>query len=173
MNLHNISVLHGHVACLQYNSDLYRTQTLREYAEIALSRMPDHIEGLVCRGSSGTALASAMCTLSTRPLLVHYVAKRNEFRHGGDSPINIHRTAVRNRMFVDDWVSSGSTMKNAFEAAPFRTAMLCSGFVAEDKRTRYHSELGEVYINVILLSEPYHHEPNLDTHTQDPHWVTR
>jgi len=95
-----------------YGSSFYRSKSLRFWAERALKYIPDGAT-LVYRGSSGSALASAMLALvgDEKELSGMYIRKEHETCHGNyESAGYASYDDQTEWYFVDDFISNGNTV---------------------------------------------------------------
>lgn len=100
---------------------------LNAWADRAASMLPDHLDGrypvFVYRGMSGVAAATALALAYDRQhgasFGMIYVRKPNENSHGYDCEVQVDtvRDAPCLLVFVDDFVSTGHTMRAAMEEA--------------------------------------------------------
>jgi orotate phosphoribosyltransferase len=97
----------GEKKYVYYAKTFFNSKELKWWANKYLEKLPPDVKGLVSRGSSGCAIASAMCVLSERPLTNLVIRKPNERAHGEiagtlpSEPVAI----------VDDFISDGITME--------------------------------------------------------------
>jgi len=92
-----------------YNHTFFTTKTLRESAKRYLKHLPTDVDHLLSRGMSGCAIASAMITLSERPLKQTVVRKAHEAAHlsyAGVCPVSQTKVAI-----VDDLIATGETVR--------------------------------------------------------------
>ena len=97
---------------VSYSESFYDSKRLKAWAKRYLAELPDDVNTLVSTGSSGAAIASAMMSLSERPLTHWYVRKSGEDGHDshGGSWVK-HKPKF---CFVDDFISEGYTLKYVY-----------------------------------------------------------
>jgi orotate phosphoribosyltransferase-like protein len=102
-----------------YNDSFYRTRSLNKCAKIYLRHLPPEVNWLVCRGSSGQMIASAMMVKSKRPLQTLVIRKKEEFAHSGSFAGNNGWSCQKENIMciVDDFVASGETLRKIMFSA--------------------------------------------------------
>lgn len=103
---------------VDYNKSFFRTKALKYWAEKYLKALPSEVTHLVCRGASGTSIASAMVVMSDRELKTLIVRKEGENAHscaiGGYTGCTYMANIVC--AIVDDFVASGETVNAILKA---------------------------------------------------------
>jgi adenine/guanine phosphoribosyltransferase-like PRPP-binding protein len=98
----------------------YNSTDIKDAAKLYLSNLPRDVTHLICKGSSGCAIASAMLALhkGKKELRSLVVRKDNENNHSGKTvgfpPYNIDGHIA---CFVDDFISTGFTFKSILDWA--------------------------------------------------------
>ena len=96
---------------LRYATDLYNAIELKYWAQWYLEVLPKGVRTLVVRGSSGISLASAMCTLSTRPLNFVALRKPGESAHSAAYAGTFPHERNAHLAIVDDFIQTGATIE--------------------------------------------------------------
>lgn len=96
----------------EYGESFFNTKELTMYARRYLAVLPNDVDNLLVRGSSGVTIGVAMMCLSDRPLHLVCVRKRNESRHCGSYAGKINKGKY---VIVDDFISSGETISAILE----------------------------------------------------------
>jgi|WetSurSiteA1Bulk_404760.scaffolds.fasta_scaffold150270_2 hypothetical protein len=99
---------------IRYNDTFYHTETLNQCAKLYLKHLPREVNWLICRGSSGQMIASAMMVKSKRMLRTIVVRKNEEVAHSVGFAGQYGWDDRKNNIicFVDDFCVSGSTLKS-------------------------------------------------------------
>ena len=99
---------------VKYSESFYESKRLREWARRYLDMLPKDAHTLVSSGSSGAAIASAMLTLSERPLTHTSIRKSGEDAH--TSKAGSYLNHLPKFCFVDDFISKGHTLEYVYYA---------------------------------------------------------
>lgn len=99
---------------LEYGYSFYNNVEIQKFAKAMLKVLPENVDGLLSTGVSGNSIASAMLTLSKKPLFHYYIRKNNDKSHGGNC-VGYH--GCHNYAIVDDIVSTGTTIKKILTKA--------------------------------------------------------
>lgn len=93
---------------------------LKEFAKAYLRHLPGDVTVLLCTGSSGCSIASAMIVLSKNPLRSIYVRKEGEKSHRDGSVGNCDMRPNDVVFIVDDFIEKGYTVARLLEWADKR-----------------------------------------------------
>ena len=127
-----------------YDQSFYASTELQYWAERYLKVLPPHIDTLLCRGRSGTMIASAMVAISKRPLSFILIRKVEEESHscrdyGGNYCDNAKAT------IVDDFIDTGKTI-NAIELWASKAGVVVDSIIVGHINDMYHKPMSNTPI---------------------------
>ena len=122
----------SHIA---YEYSVSHSRTLARIAKAYLQVLPPEVKTLCVSGSSGVAIAAAMMAKSKRNLMLCYVPKPGERRHG------YFHTPEPPVAFVDDFIASGETLKRVRTAC--RSVEIAYAITDTDKKIKLKAILGK------------------------------
>lgn len=123
---------------VDYNKSFFKTKTLKYWTVKYLKALPQDVTHLICRGASGTSIASAMTVMSDRELKIFVIRKEGENAHSiyiGGYQADAYEPLNCVCAIVDDFVSSGNTVKEIVDSISFYSItvkyLLTSGFTGK------------------------------------------
>ncbi len=136
---------------ISYHSSLYEATTLKYWAKRYLAKLPPKVDGLLTRGRSGIAIASAMIALSKRPLHQISFAHSKEKSHSQDWQGwlgSVDPTAIY--AIVDDFIDTGQTIKYLLQVANERNLTVVAVIVSH-----FSLKSVKVEMEVTLVEEKF------------------
>lgn len=104
---------------VDYQETFFHQASLREAAMQYIKVLPDYVDTIISTGSSGLTIATAMLLLSKRRLFHTYIRKGRETGHGNKF-VGATVSSASQCAFVDDFISTGSTLKRVLKACEGR-----------------------------------------------------
>jgi len=105
---------------VSYENSFFISESVNKWAHYFNRFIPNGIDGIISRGSSGCSIATAILTVSTNPELRHfYFRKDGEDSHGGSHTAYLYKREGEDKkvVIVDDFIQTGSTLDHLLRHA--------------------------------------------------------
>ena len=136
---------------ITYEKTFYGGKSLKAITKRFLKELPEDVNFLISTGSSGCAIASAMIVTADRHLRHCVIRKENEDSHSGLRGFGYPKKPVG--AFVDDFISTGTTVKRVLEECEKRVRYIMVGtskFSPEDNEATVR-QIGNQYKTKVIL----------------------
>lgn len=145
---------------VNYEDTFFKSKSLLKAAKVYLKYLPTDVKILLCSGSSGCSIASAMTALALvgpkitrRNLAVIYLRKDKENAHGGAAAGPCTELPGRNIAIVDDFIVTGDTIQRLWNYINREDAILRCVIVGHKGDSSIVRELEESQIEIIELDK--------------------